>query len=186
MSLFEDLKRNATDVANKAVKKTEELTNITKLNFSLKSNESKLSGVFEDIGRMFYEAERKGVDYTSDIASAVMKADKLAADIEKLKSDIAKLRKVTICPGCGEEISDDALFCPKCGTKQEKPVEPEPEEECCCGCEETESCCCESEEPCCCEEETEEKSDCGCCCGDAPVENTEEAPEVKSDDEVNE
>ncbi len=181
MSLFEDLKRNATDVANKAVKKTEELTNITKLNFNLKSSETKLAGVFEDIGRMFYEAERKGIDYTSDIASAVMKADKLSADIEKLKSDIAKLRKVTICSGCGAEISDDSLFCPKCGTKQEKPVEPEPEEECCC--DESESCGCEREEPCCCDEPVEEKPE--CCGGDAHTENTEET-EVKSDDEVNE
>lgn len=181
MSFFDEFKRSASDAANKAVKKTEELTGIAKLNINLRTNEAKLAGVFEEIGHMFYDAQRTGADNTSDIASAIMKADKINADIESCRAEIAKLKKVTICPNCGKEISDEALFCSSCGTKQEKP-----EPECCC--EESEPCCsCEddSECECGCDENTEcdstdcccaeESSDCCCGCDETPAETDDKA-----------
>lgn len=171
MSFFEEFKRNATDVANKAVKKTGELTNIARLGINVKTNEAKLSSVFEEIGYMFYEAQSTGADHTSDIASLIMKADKIKADIENTKKEIAKLKKVVICTGCGNEVSEEASFCPHCGAKIEK-SEPETcEDDCCCdenecscgcGCEETET-----------EEETAETCGCGCCCDEETTEETE-------------
>lgn len=167
MSFFEEFKRGASDVANKAVKKTGEFTNIAKLNINVKTNEAKLSSVFEEIGFMFYEAQCTGADHTSDIASLIMKADKIKSDIENTKKEIAKLKKVVVCTGCGSEVSDESAFCSHCGAKIEKP-----EPECCCGCEEadeaeyTEECDCG-----CCEETAEEECCCGCC------EETEETPE---------
>lgn len=164
-NFFENLKRNASGAADKAAKKTNELTAIAKLNVNVKTAESKLSAVYEEIGRMFYNAERTGLDCTGDIADCIMKADKLKADIASYKAEIAKLRKVVVCEGCGNEISEDAAFCSHCGMKQVKP-EPEvsAEEECECG-EET----CECEEACDC---TEETCECGCC----ESSETEEAP----------
>lgn len=159
MSFFEDFKRGATDAAAKAARKTDEISNIVRLNVNVKTGEMKLSGVFEEIGRLFYEAERTGTDYTSDIASAIMKADKIKADIENAKKQLAKLRKVAVCKNCGKEISDEVAFCPFCGAKYEKP-----EEEC--SCEET---CCEENH----EENTEEH--CSCCTKetDASTEETD-------------
>lgn len=121
---FETIKRNASGVANKAAKKTNELTNLAKLNVSVKNMEAKLDGVYEEIGRLFYNAERNGEDYTSEIAALIMKADKFMADIDSTRKQINALRKVVVCEGCGNEISEDAAFCSFCGTKQ---VKPEPE-----------------------------------------------------------
>lgn len=121
---FETIKRNASGVANKAAKKTNELTNLAKLNVSVKNMEAKLDGVYEEIGRLFYNAERNGEDYTSEIAALIMKADKFMADIDSTRKQINSLRKVVVCEGCGNEISEDAAYCSFCGTKQ---VKPEPE-----------------------------------------------------------
>ena len=121
---FETIKRNASGVANKAAKKTNDLTNLAKLNVSVKNMEAKLDGVYEEIGRLFYNAERNGEDYTSEIAALIMKADKFMADIDSTRKQINALRKVVVCEGCGNEISEDAAFCSFCGTKQ---VKPEPE-----------------------------------------------------------
>ncbi len=168
MSFFEEFKRGASDVANKAVKKTEELTSIAKLNINVKTNEAKLSSVFEEIGFMFYEAQCTGADHTSDIASLIMKADKIKSDIEATKKEISKLKKVIVCVNCGNEVSDESAFCSHCGAKIEKP-----EPECCC------DDCCECDDDCCCEEGV--VCDCGCedteneeCC---ECEATEEADE---------
>lgn len=128
MAFFDEIKRSASDVAEKAAKKTNELTNIAKLNMNIKSCESKLGSVYEEIGRMFYSAERSGEDYTSEIAANIMKADKLKADIAATKAKLAKLKKVLVCEGCGNEISEASAYCSYCGLKVVKPVE-ETEEE---------------------------------------------------------
>ena len=124
MAFFDELKRNASGVANKAAKKTNDLTSLAKLNVSVKNLENKLDGVYGEIGRLFYNAERNGEDYTSDIAALIMKADKFQTEIEATKKQINSLRKVVVCEGCGNEISEEAAYCSFCGTKQ---VKPEPE-----------------------------------------------------------
>ena len=124
---FDEIKRSATGVADRAVKKTGEVTNLVKLKVAVKSAEGKLSSVYEEIGRLFYTAERSGEDCTSDIAAYIMKADKLKADIASYTKQIAKLRNVRICDSCGHEIDKTVNFCPICGAKQDTLVEVEPE-----------------------------------------------------------
>lgn len=121
MAFIDELKKNAVDFAGKAKKKTNEITGITKINLSIKSNESKLAAVYEEIGRLFYKAEREGLDNTEDIATCIMKADKYNSDIELSKRELAKLRKVKTCEGCGNEIDRSFAFCNFCGAKQEMP-----------------------------------------------------------------
>ena len=128
MPNFEELKRNATGVADRAVKKTGEITAFVKLKMGIKTSEAKLSSVYEEIGRLFYTAERNGEDCTSDIAAYIMKADKLKADIAEAKKQIVKLKKERVCENCGNEIDEKVAYCPFCGTKQEQLVEVEPEE----------------------------------------------------------
>ncbi len=129
MSFFEDLKKNATGAADKAVKKTTEITGLAKLKMAIRSKESKLSSVYEEIGRLFYTAERDGEDCTGEIAAFIMKADKLKAEIEEAKKETAKLKNVKTCDGCGAEIDRNLPFCPWCGKKQEMPVDEEPAED---------------------------------------------------------
>lgn len=121
MAFIDELKKNAVDFADKAKKKTNEITGITKINIAIRSNESKLAAVYEEIGRLFYKAEREGADYTEDIATCIMKADKYNSDIEIGKRELAKLRKVKTCGGCGNEIDRTFAFCNFCGEKQKMP-----------------------------------------------------------------
>lgn len=169
---IDNLKKNFKDVTDKTVKKTNELTSIAKLNVAIKSEESKLSDCYKSIGRLFYTAERDNLDNTEEIATYIMQADKIKANIAGYQKELAILRNVVICEGCNNEISNDAIFCPICGLKVNKPApaeEPaveETAEECCC-CEE-EQCDCECE--CTCEE-----ADGECCCEGEKCE-CEEAP----------
>ena len=173
MTIFNNIKRGATDAANKAAKKTGEITNIAKLTMNIKNAETKLGDVYEEIGRLFYTAERTGEDCTSEIAANIMKADKIKADIAAFKAEIASLRNVIVCESCGNEVNADFAFCNFCGSKIEKPVPaeevPAEEETCeCCECE-CECECEESAEGCCCEEAAEE-----CCCEETAEEDKAE------------
>ena len=182
MTIFNNIKRGATDAANKAAKKTGEITNIAKLTMNIKTAEGKLDAVYQEIGRLFYTAERTGEDCTSEIASNIMKADKIKADIASYKAEIAVLRNVVICESCGNEIGAEFAFCSFCGTKVEKAApaaeETVSEEETCECCECTEEECCE------CEGECECECECTCECGEAKEEETcccEEKAEDKAE-----
>lgn len=115
----EKAKKSAVEVADKAKKKTTEITNLAKINLNIKSNEAKLAAVYEEIGRLFYNAERQGEDNTAEIAESIIKADQLVADIAEGKKELAKLRNVRVCTECGAEIDISFAFCNFCGAKQE-------------------------------------------------------------------
>ncbi len=183
---IESIKKNFKDVTDKTVKKTNELTAIAKLNVAIKSEEAKLSDCYKSIGRLFYSAERDSVDNTEEIATYIMQADKIKANIAGYQKELAILRNVVICEGCSNEISNEAIFCPICGLKVTKPApvvaeESVCDEECCCGeegccdsdgetceCECNCACDCEEEAPCTCDES------CTCECGEESEKNTVE------------
>lgn len=179
---IENIKRSVAGVANKTVKKTGEITNIAKLTMNIKSSEVKLEGIYSSIGRLFYTSHCTGDDSAEEIASYILKADKLTLDIEKLKKELAVLRNVLVCEGCGSEIKADSSFCSYCGAKV---VKPEPEvpaedEDCCCDCCE---CDCECDEECGECECTEEQCDCCCGCDEDKAEEEAEAPEEADDNQ---
>jgi len=169
MTFFDELKRNAKTAADATKKKTGELTAIAKATMAVKSEESRMSESYKEIGRLFYEAERDGVDNTESIASYIMQIDKNKACIAALKKEIAVLKKVIICENCSNEISNSFIFCPICGTKLPKEEVPAAGEECCC-CEDS---CCEAENDteCCCEENSAEE----CCCNEEEPSEEEKA-----------
>ena len=154
---WEEIMKNAKEAADITVKKTSEMTAIAKATVAIKNEEGKLSSCYKEIGRLFYTAERDGVDHTDEIATFIMQADKIKAAIAGYKKEIAALKKVSLCDACGSEVPTDAQFCPSCGAKIVK-AEPAKEEKTC-------TCTCDVDA------ETEEKTECPCCCG-----STEDAP----------
>ncbi len=139
MSIINEIKKNVTEAANIASKKTTELTGIAKLKVNIQREKTKLSDCYKEIGRLFYTAERSGADHTSDIAAYIMQADKIKANIAGYKAELSRLRKVTICEGCGTEISNTAAYCSVCGAKQmKKCAAEEANAEPCCCCEDIE------------------------------------------------
>lgn len=172
---FEALKKNFKDVTDKTVMKTGELTTIAKLNVTIKTEEAKLSDCYKSIGRLFYTAERDNLDNTEEIATYIMQADRIKATIADCQKELAVLRNVIVCEGCNNEIAGDAIFCPICGLKVNKPApapapaEEPAEESCDCGCDCGEETCCE-ETPC----------DCGCS-DTAPADNCCECEETPCD-----
>lgn len=196
IQFWEEIKKNAKEAADITVKKTSEMTAIAKATVAIKNEEGKLSACYKEIGRLFYTAERDGVDHTDEIATFIMQADKIKAAIAGYQKEIAALKKVSICDACGSEVPADAQFCPSCGTKIVKPA-PAKEEEpcpcCCCNTESDSACTCEdiSEDNCTCEEsctcwntDAEEdkldSSSVSCCCCESTKEDVTPADDIET------
>ncbi len=136
MSIWDDITKRMSDAASFTKKKTGELTGIAKVKYSIHSEESKLSECYEEIGKLYYAYQRENIDYVAEIAALIAEADVIKITISELKAELAKLQNATICPSCGAKLDNAMIFCPTCGTKQEKE-----EPACDCGCD----CDCENE-----------------------------------------
>lgn len=119
MGFLDDITKSAKSIASKAVKKTGEVAESAKLAIALRSEESKLEGLFAALGKLTYEKADAAL-----IAAEILEIDEQKNVIKQIKIEIAENSGKTFCPACGKEIPDDATrFCPACGKSQEKKAE---------------------------------------------------------------
>ncbi len=116
------------EVANKTCKKTSENTNrfatITKLKWQMNDYKSKISKLYEDLGKVVYEdrIREKMEDTEERINEKCIEIDELAKKIEENRKKILKLNNKKQCQNCYTEICDGFNYCPVCGKKQDEGI----------------------------------------------------------------
>ena len=117
MKFWEDVSKTATDAANYTVKKAGELTSIAKLRYKLHLAETKLACTYEGIGRLYYSAVMDGDETMEAISDLMADVAEINAEIADCRAQIADMKKKSLCPNCGAELSTDSFYCNNCGTK---------------------------------------------------------------------
>ncbi len=203
MGFLDDLGRTFTDTSREIAQTTKNYADVAKLNTQIAGEEKAMSGVYEKLGRAWYEAhkddeEPEFAEYSAQLRTSLEK-------IEGWKGQINAIKGVQVCPSCGKVLPEAAAFCSECGTKLEKKPAPAPDPEdptVCQSCgaklpeaarfcthcgtpvpvreEPAEECACEEEKPCCCECETpaEEAAACVEAAGEAACGCAEKAGET--------
>lgn len=118
MKLWDDVTKAASDAASKAAKKTSELTASAKLRYKLHTEQTRLSVIYEKIGRLYYDSIKSGIDNTAKIAELTAEVEAVNAEIARCTAKLAEMKRKRVCPACNAEIDKDSVFCPRCGTKQ--------------------------------------------------------------------
>ncbi len=124
MSLFDDLGNTLNKVANSTIKKSKELSGLTKLSLKLNSEEGDLDKLYEGYGKAQYGIAKNIAP--TDALDFVALIDEKIKVIEDLKSEIEQLKGVIICPKCGTKNKVEDSFCSSCGEKLPKPEPEEP------------------------------------------------------------
>ena len=95
----------------------------------INENKGKITDIYEEIGKKVYEkhVREENIDIKADLEEECKKLDELSKEIEEARIEILKLNQKKLCSKCSAEIENGALFCPKCGEKQEQ--EPTKKEE---------------------------------------------------------
>ncbi len=121
MGFFNDIGKKTTEATNKITKET-------KLRLKMSENKSKISNLYEEIGKKVYEkhVRNESINIKKDLKEECEKIDALATEVEEARLEILKLNNKKICPKCSAEIEKDAAFCSKCGEKIEQVVEEVP------------------------------------------------------------
>ena len=122
MGFFSDLGRKTSETTGKIARET-------KLKMKMNENKGKITDIYEEIGKKVYEkhVREENIDIKADLEEECKKLDELSKEIEEARIKILKLNQQKLCSKCSAEIENGALFCPKCGEKQEQ--EPTKKEE---------------------------------------------------------
>lgn len=115
MGFFSDLGKKTTETTGKIAKET-------KLKIKINENKGKIEEIYEEIGKIVYESHirEEKLEIQGDLLQKCSKIDELAKEIEEARIEILKLNQKRICKKCAAEIEETALFCSKCGEKQEQ------------------------------------------------------------------
>lgn len=122
MGFFSDLGRKTSETTGKIARET-------KLKMKINENKGKITDIYEEIGKKVYEkhVSEENIDIKADLEEECKNLDELSKEIEEARIEILKLNQKKLCSKCSAEIENGALFCPKCGEKQEQ--EPTKKEE---------------------------------------------------------
>ena len=113
MGFFSDLGKKATETTGK-------IAGEAKLKIKINDNKGKIDDIYEAIGKKVYEkhVREENIDIKVDLLEECSKIDALAKEIEDARLQILKLNQKKLCSKCSAEIENGAMFCPKCGEKQ--------------------------------------------------------------------
>ncbi|MBQ4109318.1 MAG: hypothetical protein IJC74_00390 [Clostridia bacterium] len=117
MEWFENVKDTVKETAGKAVEKSNQLIDITKLNFKVSDLKSDIEKTYKAIGLKIFEDYKSGEATPDEIAELCKLIEENYEKIEALKSEIADIKNMKKCPECGKYISADSSFCSDCGAK---------------------------------------------------------------------
>lgn len=116
---LDNAKKFITSFTKKAVKKSSEVYENTKLSIKISNIKTDIEEEYKKIGKIVYE-KYKGKEISSDDAEAICsKIDLLFGKIDDLNQKMAENKDVHICPACGAEVSPESTFCANCGEKIE-------------------------------------------------------------------
>ena len=124
MGFFNDLTKKTSETTSKIAKKTSETTSKlakeTKLKISISEDKGRINDLYKEIGKKTYEDHlRNRTEKNMSIEDLCKQIDEISKEIEKAKKEILILNNRKNCSHCSAEIDKNAVFCPKCGKKQE-------------------------------------------------------------------
>lgn len=125
MQFFSKITETISDTSKVVAQKAKDISDLTRLNSQISTEENRINAAFLAIGRRYFEENAGEVseEYISDF-SAINDA---RAKIRSYQDQISIIKGICTCQNCGTEVSNEAVFCSTCGAKLEKP-EPKKEE----------------------------------------------------------
>lgn len=118
MDFFETLDKISEAITNNSkniTQKATEYAEVTKLYSKISGANSKINKLLISLGRAYYNEYK---DSEEDAFKGIL--DEIKAEgrlIEECQNQIRQIKHVKICIKCGTETGEEAMFCPKCGTR---------------------------------------------------------------------
>ncbi len=119
MSFFNNFGKKIEDATKTAAKKSNELVEMTKINVEIKSEEDKIKKIYTDIGEKVCENYNVDDEIFDGFEELYNRVQDSKAKIHKLNDRALEIKNIKLCNTCSEKLSEDNLYCDKCGARQE-------------------------------------------------------------------
>jgi len=113
MALFNNLSKKASAASSKAIQKTKDFSDITRLKAQIDSERNKISDSYFKIGQLYYELHAD--DYEDSFKPMFEAISGSKQEIAAMEKQIDDLKGIRRCERCGGELEKGALFCSNCG-----------------------------------------------------------------------
>ena len=125
---LDEIKDVAKDFADKAVTKTGEVVEVSKLRLELSKQQGRLRALYQKLGSSVYSMKEKEYE-DPDLIDHLCQEIKANLKIQRdLKVKIAGLKKMKVCPVCGSRNPMESVYCNQCGSRMKQDFA-QPEEE---------------------------------------------------------
>ena len=121
MDFFEKLNKKATEAYKATKERASTLSEELRIKGRINETKEKVESLYIEIGKTVYTELKDGKTVAEE--EILKKCDEISQnndEISKLKDRLLNIRKLRTCVQCGEKISKDDLYCPKCGKEQPK------------------------------------------------------------------
>jgi len=115
MAIFEQIGKRLTDAGQGATQQAKNFAEITRLNGVISDKEKRISQIYTEIGRSYYEEHKD--DPQAEGLEHIAEINGLNAEILQCRESIKLIKGVTKCPNCGADVPLNAVFCNACGAK---------------------------------------------------------------------
>lgn len=118
MGFFDDFGKKVTDAGQKAMQKTQEISEVARINSLISQNENKINNVYYQIGKLFVSIY--GNDCKEEFAGMVATVAELEQQNITYRKQIQDIKGIQHCEKCGAEVPQGIAFCSFCGTAMPK------------------------------------------------------------------
>lgn len=114
MDIFNKIGSKITEAGQGIQEQTKQLTESTRINNTLTSNQKTISNLYTDLGMLYFQSlNGQPADLGADIFNNI---NALTAENEQLKETLAIVKGIVYCPNCNAESLNTANCCSSCGT----------------------------------------------------------------------
>lgn len=113
MGFFDDFGKKVTDAGQKAMQKTQEMSETARVNSLISQNENKINGIYYQIGKLFVSIH--GNDCESEFIEMVTAVVELERQNITYRKQIQDIKGIQHCEKCGAEVPKGVAFCSSCG-----------------------------------------------------------------------
>ncbi|MBR5322851.1 MAG: zinc ribbon domain-containing protein [Clostridia bacterium] len=115
MDFWDDVYKKVSDAANYTAKETGRLSELAKVKYNLMREKAKLEDAYKEMGELYYNQMKTSEYDDKKIALAYDKIEKSITEIERLSTQVNVINNTKICKKCGEKLTKEMVYCPKCG-----------------------------------------------------------------------
>lgn len=117
MGFFDGIGNKITGLGQESVKKTQNFTEVMKMNVEISEMEKEINVSYVEIGKIYYLKYAAEAEDQEIIGHARKIADRLER-IDMLQAQIRNIKGTVRCKNCGADMDAKAIYCNRCGAKQ--------------------------------------------------------------------